>query len=779
MDASKQDTDNVRRPSVPAAMLGALCLWACAAAVLAVSDSYSDWYFPVAVASAVLCVVCAGAAAVFRRVRMLGICLTFACLGIFAASLYSWNFWNTYMQLDAGIGAEEAEYEFRIESDSSVSQYGSSCTASVGTVSAGRISVLMYVEGEPMLLHGQIVRACASLQALQPPYLEMYRTRGVVAKASVKDFQEIPGNPLMDAIIWVRRRAIEVLGECGAESGGVLQALVCGYRNTVEQNGDYDAFKVCGLAHIVAVSGAHLAIVAALLGVVLAWMKVPRLVSIFMASSLVIAYLVFAGIPISALRAAAMVVLALFAFTAKRRSFPLNALGLCIAALIVISPESALSVSLYLSAGSTLGILLFASLISSWFGDVPKAADSFLVQPLSLTASSNIAALPLSMAMFSQLPLIAPLSNIVAAPLFSAACIAGLIAAIAGVAIPVAAPVAVFAASVAASPLVFAVHMFASIPYASIAVDLPVVPMIAVTCAMMAALYVLWPHLTLKRLGCISAAAAVLCASLVFIRLPAGDRICMLDVGQGDSFLLESSGMSALVDTGNSDSKLRDAIAEHGVRHLDAVFISHSDEDHCACLDSLSDYVQIDCVYIASDMLKCTCSKCTALRKVAFDATGRDAVGLSVGDRLDMGNFCIDVIWPEKFEDEGGNADSLCLYVQDDCDSDGIADMRALFCGDAEEDQISKMVQSGRIGDIDILKVGHHGSRVSVSPELLEVLRPECALISVGANNRYGHPTQDALSALEGAGSTVFRSDTDGCVDISVSKDRLEVRTEK
>lgn len=252
----------------------------------------------------------------------------------------------------------------------------------------------------------------------------------------------------------------------------------------------------------------------------------------------------------------------------------------------------------------------------------------------------------------------------------------------------------------------------------------------------------------------------------------------MLDVGQGDAILIRSGNSSVLVDTGNKDSMLKEELAKLRIARLDGVLITHADDDHCGCLDTLSSYVEIDKVLLASDMLECACGKCTDLVNQARNgiAASDNVIGLDVGDVIKVGNFSLNVIWPNGFVDEGGNADSLCLRAECDNDQDGAAEWQMLLCGDAESDEIEDMISSKRLGNIDVLKVGHHGSKVSLNDGIADILKPEIALISVGENNRYGHPSKEVMSCLDGVNSQIYRTDENGTITVTFRKDGLKVR---
>ncbi len=251
----------------------------------------------------------------------------------------------------------------------------------------------------------------------------------------------------------------------------------------------------------------------------------------------------------------------------------------------------------------------------------------------------------------------------------------------------------------------------------------------------------------------------------------------MLNVGQGDAFILRSGKASVLIDTGNQDSLLREALARQGVRSLDAVVITHPDDDHMGSLESLAGIVQVGRVIVASDGLSCSCGNCSRLRSAAAVVVGQDNIaGIKVGDALSVGRWRLSCIWPKGYADEGGNADSLCFFADADPDGDGVSDARTLMVGDAEHDQLQELVDSGALGRVDVLKVGHHGSKNALTPELAQVLRPALSLVSVGRGNRYGHPAAQTLDCLAQQGSRIVRTDESGDVVCEFTKGGISVK---
>lgn len=220
---------------------------------------------------------------------------------------------------------------------------------------------------------------------------------------------------------------------------------------------------------------------------------------------------------------------------------------------------------------------------------------------------------------------------------------------------------------------------------------------------------------------------------------PSGMRLVALDVGQGDAILIQTGGASLLVDTGPPGAGIVRRLRRYGVKRLDAVFITHADLDHVGGLAELRDAFAIDRLLRADPL--------AGLGQVS-------QVRLVRGQRLRLGEAEIEVLWPPSTSSTGAsvdrNARSLVLLF-------GWRGFKALLTGDAEAEAAPYTA-----GDIDLIKVAHHGSADHGLPSLLADARPELALISVGKDNRHGHPHPATLAALSAAGVRIHRTDLEG-----------------
>jgi competence protein ComEC len=234
-------------------------------------------------------------------------------------------------------------------------------------------------------------------------------------------------------------------------------------------------------------------------------------------------------------------------------------------------------------------------------------------------------------------------------------------------------------------------------------------------------------------------------------------RVWFLDIGQGDATLIETpNGKQILVDGGPDQGVLAKlgALLPPTDRAIDAIVLTHPDADHVAGLVSVLDRYEVSTVF-ETGLDKDT--KIARAFESARDAEGADRRLLRTGDRFAYDGVTFDVLWPDDSYDgrviKEANRAGIVLLVR-------YGETSILLTADTDELEEAKYGK--RAGDVDVLKVGHHGSKTSSSAEFLATVRPEFAAIMDGKDNRYGHPTPEALSRLARVGARIFRTDLDG-----------------
>lgn len=793
------------RPSIPPLLMGALVFWfACVVA-------RQDFAFVLCCGGVSFLLLCAYALARIRFARNcapLLVCSAALALGLACGSL----------QL-ASVDAQRAallersslgEVQVLALADATQGEYGSQCLASAH-VDSKTYKLLLSFSDSVQLFYGDALTVSGNLSL--PDDSSYLDEKGAIAKLAVKNCSAAESRGVASLIgTWrkgliasvsgsfdvIERAARDVVspmdGDSGSDSGrkagssslllagaipldelkSLILALAFGYRPSLSASLVYADFKLAGLAHLVAVSGAHLALVSGFVLVVLRRLGLGVRPLCCLVFGFLILYVFMVGVPVSCLRAAVMAALSLLSSLSLRRASSISALGLVIALFVAIDPVCATSVSFQLSVLATLGIVLFAPWCKWWLACIPHLPRA-VSDSLAVTLSATIPTLPLTVSMFSQLPLVSPLANLAAGPILSVSM------ALCMFLVPLAFAPALLNLVMGVLLVVLGffalmVHVLVSLPYACVPLSLQAAPAFVLGALACVAWWVCWPKPSARNASVLafSCSAVVLCLLLVAGGsrvLFQGDDLVMLDVGQGDAFLIESKGKYLLIDTGRSDSKLLKGLASEGGTHLDGVLITHCDDDHYGSLDALRGMVAVDALYVAKGTLELDSAKAKEIEATSQMLTGRKAYELSCGSSLCLGNFTLEVISPEAVVD-GGNQDSLTLIASVE---EGGKTWKTLLCGDAESETLEMLGYKDLLCDIDVLKVGHHGSRVSLSDSLLEQLKPEVALISVGAGNRYGHPTKEALEVLDGCGARVFRSDELGKVICSFGDKGLKI----
>lgn len=687
-------------------------------------------------------------------------------------------------------------------SDSQESSYGLKTDCLVRLEDGSLVKIRLQTKHGEVLYYGQRLDGSIKVSRPSDTQRNTYWKKGIAAYAQVLEIDEITW-----AVPFAKQRARFIEAVQAKENlpwTGLFLALACGYRATFQDEALYRDFQIAGLAHIVAVSGAHLSLAIAFVSAFLSRLRVGRR-KLIVASFITMGFLLFVcAFPISAFRAAFMSSLGCASFFAKRRASSQNALGLCIVVCLLIDPCTSLSISFALSALSTLGIILVSPFFMRLFhsSNQRKPVSGFMdamKESIVLTLSASIATLPLSAAIFAQISLVAPLSNIVAGFMFAPLCVGSLLCQ----------TLFVISGSLFCAPFLFCkgmalvfsaiVSSLAAIPHAAIPASLSSEQALAMTILSFLALWTVTkvlahrvsgkkrtdidqvsdaPPIKKERTVMLACGLAFALAfagvfHLVFLRSET-PYLAALDVGQGDALLLKDYSRAILIDTGNQDTQLKQQLARKGIYRLDAVFITHPDDDHCASLEVLASVVEVERIYVPASLLTCSCNKCDAFKE-RVEQTNVALEGVNAGDAFTTKHCQVTVLWPYVYSEEGGNQDSLCLDVRIDPDGDGAFDYRAFLAGDAESETLKKIDEKISLEEVDIFKVGHHGSAVSCDSDVLEKMQPKVALLSVGRRNRYGHPSETSLALLKQQECVIARTDEQGTITCFFEKKGIRI----
>lgn len=228
--------------------------------------------------------------------------------------------------------------------------------------------------------------------------------------------------------------------------------------------------------------------------------------------------------------------------------------------------------------------------------------------------------------------------------------------------------------------------------------------------------------------------------------------ICFLDVGQADAALVECDGHYMLIDGGNAadSSKLYTLLKEKDIQYLDMVVASHAHEDHVGGLAGALNFAAAGIVLCPTEEYET--DEFASFKKYA-EQNGSGIIVPNVGDSYALGSAAVDILGVNSAHED--NDSSIILKITYD-------ETAFVFTGDAGRAAEQAVLDSEADLQADVLKVGHHGSDTSTIYSFLREIMPEYAVISVGAGNSYGHPTEAVLSRLEDADVTIYRTDLQG-----------------
>lgn len=232
-------------------------------------------------------------------------------------------------------------------------------------------------------------------------------------------------------------------------------------------------------------------------------------------------------------------------------------------------------------------------------------------------------------------------------------------------------------------------------------------------------------------------------------------QVHFIDVGQGDSTLIICDSEAMLIDAGdnNQGTKVQNYLQKQGVETLKYVICTHPDADHIGGIDVILYKFDCETIFMTEEE-----KDTNTYRDVIDTIKSKNYTSTLpvVGEQYSLGDAEFTILAPSQLSSDSNN-NSISIVLTH-------GDNKFLFTGDAEEDEERDILNSGIAIDVDIYKVGHHGSRSSSSTELLEAITPNYAVISCGEDNSYGHPHAETLNNLRAMGIQVFRTDEQGSI---------------
>ena len=551
-----------------------------------------------------------------------------------------------------------------------------------------------------------------------------------------------------------------------------MKALLAGYKDDYYGNDKlYASMNVAGLAHVVAVSGMHVAFLVGVLQSILGKNRRSSLICI----CLVWLFVIMVGSPLSAIRAGIMISLLMLAPVLGRKNDRATTLSFALALILITNPFSAGSVALQLSFGAVAGMFLFSQPIYAYFSkkfSPPRAFGAvwnYIIATLSSSLAVTVFTFPLLAVHFGYITLLAPVMNILFLWAISFLFVGGFAVCAVGLVLPTPASWLAAVLSCLVRYIAFVVEYAAKLPITALYMENKYAPAWLLTSY---ALFIAYFLLRRKKKISVFAPSALCLAMLCGVFALTGrdmrsdtGTISVMNVGNGQCIAVTEGENVVVIDCGsygvtqNAGSMLSSYLRAGGRYDIDYLMLTHLHSDHTTGVVRLLNLMNVNTVILPDN---------------AEDTNGDDVLDDIIAACEENGTKIVYITRDTEFT---AGAIRLSVYESSERgsrDESGImstvsiGDYDMLVTGDVGKVVERELVSLQDLTDTELLIVPHHGSKYSTSDELLSELRPETAVISTGYN-RYGHPTKETLDILNEYGVNVLRTDELGRIVLHVA----------
>ncbi|MEY9953576.1 competence protein ComEC [Leifsonia sp. EB34] len=617
---------------------------------------------------------------------------------------------------------------------------------------------------------GTVIAGSMSVHANEPGEATTFMLRGT-APPEVRE-------PPPWWLAWpapVRAAFADAASATPGDGGDLLPGLAIGDETNVGADLD-DAMKVSALSHLTAVSGANCALVTGLVFLLARLAGLGRRSRIVVAATSLAAFVVLVGPGASVIRAATMAAVVLVGLARGRVADGLPALALAVVVLLARDPWLARDYGFALSVLATAGLLVLARPLAHGLGRwLPRSVAFALAVPLA----AQLACQPVLILLTPTLPLFGVLANLVAEPAAPVATVLGCVACLVLTWAPALGQVVVWLAWLPSAMIAAVARFSAGLPGAALPWPDGIVG-VALCALTLVAVALLAARARLPRAVTAVAAVGLLGGATVYAGAlggigagrswgrPADWVYAACDVGQGDALLLRDGDHIGLIDVGRHIQPVTDCLDTLGITRLDWVLLTHFDIDHVGGADAVlgrTDRAIVGQADRPSDHALVDRLK----------AGGIAVKQAHAGIEGALGALRWRIVWPPPVGPGetalSGNPGSLVVRTEG-------TGLSGLFLGDLGEREQEQLVSTGALGATDVVKVAHHGS-ADQSEALYDTIHARVGLLSVGADNGYGHPTRRAFELLARSGTTSARTDRSGLLLVSAGPDGPRVWGER
>ena len=623
--------------------------------------------------------------------------------------------------------------------------------------------------------------------------------KGIVFAIKEAELQRVyePMFPIRELLQGLREHLAKVYDDILTESNASLaKAMVLGDKEDLDV-GIKQLYQQNGIAHLIAISGLHIAMIGGSLYRILRKRIGGYILPAGIGIVFIILYGMMTGLSGATMRAVLMIIISIGAEVSGRRYDLLTAMSVALFFMLLQNPYQLTQAGFLLSFGAVFGIAVIYPVFPRLFPDMPH-----IVEGLFVSVSVQAAILPVLLYFFYEFPVYSVFLNIIVVPLMGVLLALLIFGALLGSFLPELAKIVMIPVRYIFKIYEGVCNISEELPFHTVCTGRPPLWWVLVYYGgMMMFVLLFYAHqmpkhkrsghdgrkvqkLRVSKRGNQKAAEGFwvwLLAVTIFygalfgtFLVPRPLTVCMFDVGQGDGIYIRTPGGRHILMDGGSSSKnkvgnhiLKNGIMYYGAKELDYVFISHSDSDHYSgIVELLGDNL----ISISNIVLPKITNPDAAYSELEEMATSKGChiYYMETGDFLEIDEVSISCLHPDARAYQDKNTGSLVLNLS-------YHNFDMLFTGDADEAAEKEFISKLPPVSIDVLKVAHHGSATSSSLMFLERVRPQTACISVGEKNRYGHPADEVMERLSTYAGNIYLTKDSGAITIETDGTKYRV----
>jgi competence protein ComEC len=575
----------------------------------------------------------------------------------------------------------------------------------------------------------------------------------------------------LTALKALRQREIaNIKNRLTKETSALAAALIFGERNFFDPETERSYQKI-GIVHLLAISGLHVGLLTGMMYFIFIRMGVTKEKTDILLMAFLPVYAIMTGLAPPVVRAAVMLMMLIGSRRLALRMTPLDAVCAAFMIMMLFQPTIIYDTGFQLSFAVSFSLIISAPVIL-------KSFPSFLKQTAAASFIAQLSSLPVILSTFYEVSVISIFANLLFVPLFSFVLLPVLL--ISYMVLSFVGTLPAFYSNFLEN-LVHSVNLLATklseLPMSTLMIGKLEPFMLIVLIALIPVFFYKWERFVLKKskppLWLFAVPLLPLLLQIVLPYLDPYGQVVFLDVGQGDSIFIQMpyNQGNYLIDTGGVTPFAKESwqqrgdpydpgkkilvpfLKSEGIRTVDKLILTHGDADHIGGANALLEEIRVKQLIVPRVSERSQLEQ-DVINKAREKGTDIYLAGMGTGWKTAQGDFLI--LNPSESVGER-NDQSIVLHA-------AIGGKKWLFTGDLGIEGEELLAQKIKEIDIDVLKVGHHGSKYSSSDLFLEETTPDFAVISVGEKNRYGHPGKEVITRLEDHGTRIFRTDENGAI---------------